>query len=356
MFRKTKAFLSVLCAAVILSSCGAVSSSSSSSSAAESSSADDSSSKVVVTLPQDSSSPDSTDSGEEQKQPSTITPHMWRLTADNGNVITFIGSMHALADDSFPLPERVLEPYREAEAVVCEIDLYGFSNNFAKQLEVANTATYEDKSETLADHLSPEVYEGLTGYIDKMYGSGTMETYKHFKPWMLLSQCENAAVREAGLDPYKALDLEITRMATEDGKEIIEAEGTDYQFGLLASFSDEMYDMLFASYTPEYADMVVESNKKLYEVWKTGDMEQTEKLLSSDADLTYGISNESQKALLDEYNQKMLYDRNIGMADCAEKVLKEHKNTYFMVGLAHFIGEGGILDLLEKKGYKIEVI
>ena len=359
MLKRTKAFLSLITAAVILSSCGASGSSSSSSEGDSSSEAP--TTAVKVTLPQDSSVPDSSDSSQDDssqdgEQQSSITPHMWKLTADNGHTITFIGSMHALAEDSFPLPDRVLEPYKEADAVVCELDLYGFSNNFAKQLELSTTATYDSKEETISDHLSPETVEGLTSFFDKMVGSGAMETYKHLKPWMILSECESVSVKAAGLDPTKALDLVITKMATEDGKEIIEAEGADFQFGMLQNFSDEMYDMLFASYTAEYSDMVVESNKHLYEVWKAGDMEQTEKLLSSEADLTYGISDESQKELLDQYNKEMLYDRNIGMAEVAEKVLKDHENTYFMVGLAHFIGEGGILDLLEKKGYTIEVI
>ena len=340
----------------MLSSCGASGSSSSSSEGDSSSEAP--TTAVKVTLPQDSSSPDSGDSssdGEPQAQ-SSITPHMWQLTSEDGHTITFIGSMHALGEDCFPLPDRIMNAYKAADTVACEFDLVAFNNDLSKQLVLANGAMYDDSAETIAQHLSAETVDGLTEFFDKMEGKGTMDIYKHYKPWMLASLCENAIITQSGLDIYSGLDQTILQMAHDDGKDIFEVETAEFQFEMLANFSDELYDIQLSGYTADNIDALIKSSNALYEVWKAGDLERTEKFLSDDADASYGSITPEQKKVLDDYNKTMLYDRNKGMADCAEKLLKEKENTFFMVGLAHFIGEGGIIDLLEKKGYKIEVI
>ncbi|MBO6140866.1 MAG: TraB/GumN family protein [Ruminococcus sp.] len=352
MFKKTKAFLSVILAGVMLSSCAAKGSSSSED---ESSSKAESTTKAVVTLPQDSSSaPEEDSNSEENAADSGITPLMWKVTNDEGNELILIGSMHALADECYPLPDRVMKAYENAEVIACELDAVTAANDLAKQLEIMNQSTYDDSAENIALHLSKETVDGLTSFFEAEGYS--MDSLKHYKPWYISLQCDNMIMAQCGLNSQVGLDNYILQKAHEDGKEIYEVESYDFQMGMLMNFSDELYDLLLSEYTVENIELLKENLTKTYELWKKGDIKETESYVTQADEATYGELTDKQKELLDEYNKLFLYDRNEGMAESAEKLLKEHKNTFFMVGLAHFIGDGGIVDLLEKKGYTVEQI
>lgn len=52
----------------------------------------------------------------------------------------------------------------------------------------------------------------------------------------------------------------------------------------------------------------------------------------------------------------MYSDRNIKMANNIEQFLNENKEVFMIVGAAHVLGEGGIVDLLQNKNYKIELV
>ena len=358
MFRKTKAFLSLITAAVMLTSCSLGGGSSSSSS--ESSLSDDSSTtttRATVTLPQDNTSVSDEGSQPDEQTHEDITPLMWKVTSGDGHEMTLIGTMHALSDDCYPLPDRITERYNAAEVVACEMDLYAFSKDLTTQLNLTNQALYSDSGETIAQHLSAETVDGLTAFLEKADGAGTMDKYKKYKPWMLLTVCETYVVRALGLDPYKGLDITLSTQAHEDGKEVYEVEGADYQFDMLMNFSDELYDLLLGGYNGDSYEAVVENNREMYAAWKSGDIETVTQLVTGEFDAeSKGFENDEQKKLFEKYAKEMFYDRNTGMADAAEKLLKEHNNTFFMVGLAHFLNEGGIIDLLQKKGYTVEQI
>ena len=100
--------------------------------------------------------------------------------------------------------------------------------------------------------------------------------------------------------------------------------------------------------TEEFEEMFME----LYNVWATGDMDAYLEMDSA--------SNEEMpeeiKADYELYNEKLLTERNIGMADVAEEYIKNGDNIFYMVGFAHFCGEGSVIDLLEERGYTVEKI
>ena len=54
------------------------------------------------------------------------------------------------------------------------------------------------------------------------------------------------------------------------------------------------------------------------------------------------------------YNYFLEEKRNIGMAQRAKEFLKNGDNLFYMVGFAHFSGEGSVINLLEKDGYTVE--
>ena len=119
---------------------------------------------------------------------------------------------------------------------------------------------------------------------------------------------------------------------------------------MLMNFSDDIYGTIFKSYGEETADSQKQLMNEMISAWKNGDMETF--IEDQDEDES-GYSEEDLKNIK-EYNNILLYDRNINMVKSAEQLMDEGKNVFYVVGAAHYAGEGGIIDLLEKDGYKAE--
>ncbi|CAM4153905.1 TraB/GumN family protein [Flavobacterium antarcticum] len=67
------------------------------------------------------------------------------------------------------------------------------------------------------------------------------------------------------------------------------------------------------------------------------------------------LSKKSKSAIMTDYEDLLLKNRNERWIPKIEKISKE-KPTFYGVGAAHLIGEFGIINLLRKKGYKVEAI
>ncbi len=101
---------------------------------------------------------------------------------------------------------------------------------------------------------------------------------------------------------------------------------------------------------------------KALDYWKMGDVESFLKITSSSTDLDdqLELTDEDKKIqeLFDEYYDKMITQRDKGMANKIDQMLKEEgNNTYFVVvGSAHYISDYSVLDMLEEMGYEINQI
>jgi uncharacterized protein YbaP (TraB family) len=57
-----------------------------------------------------------------------------------------------------------------------------------------------------------------------------------------------------------------------------------------------------------------------------------------------------------EFDKAMLQDRNLHMADVVEQFLKGKEPGFVVVGAGHMVGPDGVVKLLEKRGYKVELV
>ena len=158
------------------------------------------------------------------------------------------------------------------------------------------------------------------------------------------------AVEDAQLKSSKGLDMNLLQWAHDDGKEIYEVESITFQMDLLANFSEDIYKIMLSSYSADSQKELTQSYEDLYQAWRTGD---TEAILALSDGETEQLDKD-QQAAMDDYNDQMLYSRNKGMAAKAEELIDGEKRTFFVVGAAHFVGDGGIIDLLTKDGYTCE--
>ena len=87
---------------------------------------------------------------------------------------------------------------------------------------------------------------------------------------------------------------------------------------------------------------------KLYELYKKGNKEELEEIVFSEDDRS--------NSYMEEYTNKLVTVRNQNMAASLEKSFEKGQNIFCTIGLAHIIGEGGILDLLSQNGYVVTIV
>ena len=292
----------------------------------------------------DSSTPDSVPAG---------VP-MWEGTAPNGNKITFLGSMHAAKDDFYPMPEKIAKPFNESKVVAFECDTDGqaaIESQFQMQKEMLLT-----DGTTLADHISPEAYKIFTEQVEELGSSA--ELYDSYKPWAAYELLSALFVRTSDITIANGIDYYLLDKTKTDGKKLVELEQPKVQLDMVTELSEETYDVLLRVSEGESKESFNENYEMLYNAWLAGDldvMEQLTVMSDDDALKEFGLTDE-EIALIENRDKKQLDDRNVGMAKGIKELFNSGKKTFVCVGCAHYLGEKGIIALLEKEGYTFKRI
>lgn len=373
----TRALAAILAAAMLLTGCGSGSSDSSealssadtssvsdagsavdSSKSAEESTVDSSSETADDTSDAASAADSEADSKSEDEKSEGITPLMWEVVSEDGSKVTFIGSMHALKDDAYPLPEALEDAYKSCDILAVECDITDVSSDLAGQLSQLDKMFYTDFSLT-RDHMNAEIYDNVIAFAEKC--GGDLSLYQYCKPWVYVALVENLAIECTDLDASKGLDAHLLERAHKDSKEIYEVESAEFQMDMFMDLSDELCEALLEGYSAENYDQIIQNLEDTYTAWCKGDKEAFEREADIDASIKAAEDagmpmTEREIEMLREYNKILLDDRNEGMVKKAVELIEGGKNVLYVVGAAHFAGEKGIIKLLEKEGYTVTQI
>jgi uncharacterized protein YbaP (TraB family) len=88
-----------------------------------------------------------------------------------------------------------------------------------------------------------------------------------------------------------------------------------------------------------------EDADKLFEIWENGDVAGMESFVFQ------GLIEEPALA---PYYEGALNERNIDMAEKIEEFLADDEIYFIVVGAAHLVGEKGLVNILDERGYLIE--
>ncbi len=261
---------------------------------------------------------------------------MWEVES-NGNTVYLVGSMH-IADDSFyPLRPEFEEAFAEADYLGVEVDVSKAADEAQQQL-IMDMGMYKDGT-TLKDHVSSETYAKLGKILTE---SGMKpNALDAFKPWVVESTISSLKAVKAGYEAAAGIDLYFVQKAIERKIPVIELESYELQLSMFNGFSKELQEKNLNLVLDNF-DVLDDSVEQLGKMWKTGNDEALLEFTNS-------------MAVDEEYNKAMLVDRNIGMAEKIDGYLKNGKNEeyFIVVGAAHYLGEHGIVKLLEDKGYTV---
>ena len=299
-----------------------------------------------TSTPQTSTPQTSTDTSTPQPTSDDLTPAMWKVENGTGNYIYMMGTIHVGDDSVNSMPEYVEDAYNWCDSIAVEANISEYLNDTSKAASLASSLIYTDGT-TIKDHISEETYNAAVERLKQfnMY----QPTYDYMIPYMWMSILSTTMADNTGLSYYKGVDMAFINRATNDNKNIIEVESITFQLDLFKSFSDELGELLISQMLdPDYENYVNIITVALFNRWKTGTV--GDDLIDSS---TFKSSNPEIVPLIEEYNNKLLSSRNTNMAKTVEQYVDNGDKVFFMVGILHFYGENGIIELLRKDGYTV---
>lgn len=278
---------------------------------------------------------------------------IWEVKSDTATVY-LVGSIHVARESTYPLQQVLLDAFADSDALAVEANIVDGMKDEELMAEMALMMMYTD-GKTARDYLSDETEKLLDEYIAKngIGGMGkdseTAEYLYMFKPWVLQSLIENDLAIASGLISDLGIDMYFINEANKRNMEIIEVESLMFQYNMFESFSPELQEYLLKSSLETDREEYKTNLLETLEAWEKGDVAKLEELFfMQEEDLTA-----EEIKLVEQYSKALIVDRNIGMADKVEELLKGDKNVFYVVGSGHYVGDVGIIQLLTNRGYTV---
>jgi hypothetical protein len=280
-----------------------------------------------------------------------IDPPLWKVTdPESGNSMYLLGTIHVLPAEISDYPADLMDIYNSCDSIAVEYDVTALQTDMNAQLEYVKGMMYSDGT-NVKDHISEETYNKLREYFTKIGAYSEMMDQYSAGYW--ISLLDNVMLMRLENVELSGTDVYFINKAQQDGKEVINIEDLSMQTEALTAYTDEYADYSIAKMIDEIDDIdgFAEDYADLFEKWANGDGEIKSETEEDLAELPEDLIDDNEA-----YDKKLIDDRNKYMADKASEYIKEGKNCLFMVGAAHYAGEEGVDDLLEKMGYTVEKI
>ncbi len=279
------------------------------------------------------------------------TPLLYRVTDEDGTSCYLFGSIHVGEKAFYPLPDYVTQALEDAGNLWVEFDIVAFEGDLSAQVECLKLYLYMDGT-TIRDHISPKVYQAAKEILQD--NDQYVEQMDYYMPAMWTDMINSILYDKIKVKSSLGVDRHLIEQAKDMGKPVRDVESAKEQIGMMASYSPKLQETLLEEAIASYADPDKESEeiKKLQKAWARGNEKEMSALINEE--VTFADTEE--KALYEEYQKALLTDRDMKMTQHVEQLLETDQEDFVCVGAAHVLGEGGMIDQLEARGYKVELV
>jgi uncharacterized protein len=273
---------------------------------------------------------------------SSLTAHagspVWAIHGDH-NTVYLAGSVHLLKANDSKLPPAFDRAYSGSKAIVMEIAV--------DKVDPMETATWMmehgmlKEGTTLRSVIGEDRYRRVSAESERL--GVPMEAADMLEPWALGLQLIELQYMQLGFDPQQGVEQQLQHRAQTDGKPISGLETMDEQLGVLQgmSYPDQA----------KFLDMIVTEmqgvegeTQSVVSAWRNGDSAKLAALLSDEY--------KSFPALY----QLLVSNRNKNWVPQIEKLLHGNQDYFVVVGALHLVGDGGLLELMRRDGFKAESV
>ena len=283
------------------------------------------------------------------------TPLFYEVTGKSGEKLYLFGTIHVGDDRTAFLPQTVYDAFDAADALAVEFDTDVFTEQLdedeALQAQIRDSYVYTDGT-VISNHVDSELYAAASCLL-KVAGQYSRQS-DQMRPFVWSQLIDSFYLSQGRrLTASKGVDNRLMARAREQEKEILSVESGEFQIGMLAGYSDQVQEMMLAQSVSGTRNQALDSTSALFELWCSGDEEAIRERVDAMSEEERAEVDEDDLAIYDEYHQKMEVERNAHMLEVAEGYLKGEQTVFFAVGMAHLLGEGGLVDGLRAAGYTV---
>lgn len=260
---------------------------------------------------------------------------LWSMEA-NGNTYYFLGSLHVMKRDVYPLAAEIEKAYRDCERIVLETNPESLLDPGLQQKFLSAGLLPEGR--TLKQTVSPTTYDLFRGKLDEL--GLTVTLFDRFRPWFCAVNLAVLAYQKLGFDSSYGIDLHFFQRAKRDGKELIYLEPPEYQIDLFNELGRLQPDATLRR-TLEEIDLLEELAPRMLQAWLTGDEEGLDVLIKKSFDE------------FPEMYDRLFTQRNKRWGSRIERLAREKGNALVIVGAGHLTGDQSVFDFLRPSGYRI---
>ncbi|MBX9690486.1 MAG: TraB/GumN family protein [Candidatus Obscuribacterales bacterium] len=267
---------------------------------------------------------------------------LWRVSSESGATIYLLGTIHVFRPEYYPLPDEMEKAFAKSKALLVEIDISRSDPKRTAYL-LSSRGIYPS-GDDMTKHLSTQTSSILQQYC--MSSDLQFSNLIHMKPWLADLTITQKEFQRLGYSPNSGIDRHFIDEANMSGKKIIGLETEEFQLTLFSELSPKLQEALLNQTFEDLKELPVLAGDMM-RCWWTGDEKGLDDIRKKD---------NLKHPEFEEVDQKILYDRNIQMADKLEAYLKGSDTFMCAVGAAHMVGEKGICALLKSRGYKVSQV
>lgn len=268
---------------------------------------------------------------------------VWRVT-NAPAPFYLVGTLHALSGKDYPLPKPYNEALRDSQQLFFEIDPDPKSD-FGEKFERA--AVYP-KGDDIRHHIHAKTWEFLakkfriSNYLGKSFYLGHLrvDAIQDLRPWAIASYIWGIR-GYSDIHNGHGVDNYIAYNARRAGKACGGLETVDEHVEVLRGMTDINSELILL-------DALVRGDKRRDDFnamragWKRGDVGPII------------AEGQRQRELNLEAELRLLDYRNLRWVPRIEGAIKSGTPTSIVAGAGHFCGPNSVIELLQRKGYKIE--
>jgi uncharacterized protein len=261
---------------------------------------------------------------------------VWAIRGDH-NTVYLAGSVHLLKANDSALPAAFDRAYAGSRTLVMELDLGKVDPTEAAGWMMEHGTLPEGSN--LHKAIGDQRYQRVAAEAARL--GLPMEMADQFAPWVLGLQLMELQYAQLGFDSQSGVEEQLQHRAQTDGKATTGLETLTQQLGVFEALSAQEQAKFLDLVVTELHD-VGSDTQAVVTAWRAGDAAQLASLL--------GDEYKSFPALY----RTLVSDRNKRWVPQIEKLLKDKDNYFVVVGALHLVGDGGLLELMRRDGFKAE--
>jgi hypothetical protein len=252
-----------------------------------------------------------------------------------------LGSVHVAKAEIYPLAEAIENAYGVSVYLVVEVDVNAVSESEMAQL-LLEKGMYQS-GESLRDNISEELYSRLYDRLMDLDSSGLLLSFvSSFEPWVVAITITDMDYIQLDYDYEYGIETYFLEKAETDSKDIMELESAEFQLDIFDNMSYELQLIMLEDVVDN--PVTEDAMEALFDAWSTGDVAKMEQIVFEGTE-----DNPAYRSL----NEIVIDERNFQMIEKIEQYLQDDETYFVVVGAAHLVGETGIINLLDNKGYQV---